>query len=504
MRLTATDEYLRAALHTLEKKLAPELSSSDAQAAAAIMGRVLTELLRREQVSAPPLAASVSLGRDLLAKAHEFAAENEISLSQPDERSHEPASAGFSSLAREHEELCARINRDAAILVDARSQLGQSAQQQLSALLLEIGRWAEAFPRDQRTIALPAAPRPAQPRGAPLDKDLLQKFLRQAHPDGDAVEVLEFKPIPGGFGKQTSRARIREASGEERDLIVRKSDPNPMGLKGAFVIDNEFHLLRDVYKADILPLPEPLWLAKDFPGVDADFYVMSPMPGAIPSSFLGAATASIHEEIILEMAEKMAKLHQLKLGAVADYLNDYDNPAVLQESISDCYRRLIAEWKDYYHENEHLPAPFVVYLLDWLAQNVPDNDATPVVVHGDFNVHNVLVEDGRISAILDWECSNIGAPEQDLAYIRPIISQHIDWDRFIDHYEASGGRNIDRASIDFYMAFAAMRLCVIFNRGVLNMQRGVNDDIRYGIIDLDLTPEFMTQALACTTRLDTN
>ena len=141
----------------------------------------------------------------------------------------------------------------------------------------------------------------------------------------------------------------------------------------------------------------------------------------------------------------------------------------------------------------------MVYLLDWLDRNVPANDATPVLVHGDFNVHNVLVDEGRITGVLDWECSNIGAPEQDLAYIRPIISQHIDWDRFIDHYEGSGGRTIDRGAMDFYMAFAAMRLCVIFNKGVKNLQQGGNSDIRYGIIDLDLTPEFMTQALACTT-----
>jgi hypothetical protein len=39
---------------------------------------------------------------------------------------------------------------------------------------------------------------------------------------------------------------------------------------------------------------------------------------------------------------------------------------------------------------------------------------------------------------------------------------------------------------------------VIFNKGVKNLQDGVNSDIRYGIIDLDLTPEFMKQALACT------
>lgn len=498
MKITDTSNYLRVALHTLETKIAPEMTSSDGQAAAAILGRVLGELARRETVSAPPLAANLALGRDLLGKLESLAGANGIAL-PPASADPMSGNGDFSSLAKQHELLTFRLEEVSAALADGRGELGALAQDQLSDLLLEMGRWDEAFPSGQRTIALPPAPEAPILPGEPLNRDTLEAFLRSVHPDGDKVAVTEFKPIPGGFGKQTSRMKYTDASGATHDAIVRKSDPMPMARKGAFLIDHEFHLLRDVYRTGILPMAEPLWLAKDFPGVDADFYVMSALSGTVPSSFLGAASAKIPEGIILDMAGKMAALHQMELAHLSSYLAAYDNPAVLNETIEQCYRRLIAEWKDYYESNDHLPSPFVVYLLDWLDRNVPANSATPVLVHGDFNVHNVLVDEGRITGVLDWECSNIGAPEQDLAYIRPIISQHIDWNRFIDHYEASGGRTINRGAMDFYMAFAAMRLCVIFNKGVKNLQRGGNSDIRYGIIDLDLTPEFMSQALACTT-----
>ncbi|WP_324741672.1 phosphotransferase family protein [Tsuneonella sp. CC-YZS046] len=497
MKITETADYLRVAIHTLETKIAPEMTSSDGQAAAAILGRVLTELRRREEVSAPVLAASVSVARQLAKQLRDLAADNGVPVTVA--ATDTPDQADFSSLALQHAALTQEIEALSSTLASRRSDLKDAAaQDQLSALLLDVGQWDEAFPSGQRTIALPAAPEAPPLPGESLSQDLLQAFLRSVHPDGDKVEIIEFKPIPGGFGKQTSRATYRDASGVEHFVIIRKSDPTPMARKGAFLVDYEFHLLRDVYKTGILPMAEPLWLAKDFPGVDADFYVMSALPGAVPSSFLGAASASIPEEIILDMAEKMAKLHQMELSHLTAYLTAYDNPTVLNETIEDCYRRLIGEWKDYYEQNNHLPSPFVVYLLDWLDRNIPPNDASPVLVHGDFNVHNVLVDNGRITGVLDWECSNIGAPEQDLAYIRPIISQHIDWNRFIDHYEASGGRKINRGAMDFYMAFAAMRLCVIFNKGVKNLQDGVNSDIRYGIIDLDLTPEFMKQALVCT------
>jgi aminoglycoside phosphotransferase (APT) family kinase protein len=498
MKITDSADYLRVALHTLETKIAPELTSADGQAAGAILGRVLNELRRREEVSAPQLAASLAVAGKLVDGLSMLARKNAISqpasLMRPGS-----TSSDFSSLALQHAALTAQIEALAAALANGRGRLTQKSDHEaLNALLFEVALWDEAFAKAQRTLPLPDAPTPPPLSGRPLTKDLLEIFLHSVHPDGEKVIVTEFKAIPGGFGKQTSRAKYTDGTGTQHEVIIRKSDPTPMASKGAFLVDNEFYLLRDVYKAGILPMAEPLWLAKDFPGVDADFYIMSALPGAVPSSFLGAASATIPEEIILDMAEKMARLHRMELTHIANYLAAYDNADVLNDTIENCYRRLIGEWKDYYEQYDHLPSPFVVYLLDWLSRNVPHNKAAPVLVHGDFNVHNVLVEHGRITGVLDWECSNIGAPEQDLAYIRPIISQHIDWDRFIDHYEASGGPEIARDAMDFYMAFAAMRLCIIFNKGVHNLQNGVNSDIRYGIIDLDLTPEFMTQALACT------
>ena len=498
MKITETGDYLRIALQTLEAKIAPEMTTPDGHAAAAILGRVLNELARRETVSAPALAANLATGRDILDKLTNFA-DTHLPAAVPSADTGRSDESQFSPLAGEHERLSQRLCSLAAALADARPGLDGDQQGALSALLLDMARWDEAFVSAQRTLPLPPAPKAPAHRGTPLTQDLLEAFLRTVHPDGSKVTVTQFKPIPGGFGKQTSRLRYTDAAGIEHDAIVRKSDPVPMTAMGAFSIANEFALLRAVHGAGILPLAEPLWLARDFPGVDADFYIMSALPGAVPSSFLGAASARIPENIILEMAEKMARLHQLDLDELAHYLSAHDNPAVLNETVEQCYRRLIAQWKDYYAAGDHLPAPFVIYLLDWLGQNVPANPARPVLVHGDFNVHNILVDDGRITGILDWECANMGAPEQDLAYVRPIISQHIEWDRFIDHYEASGGPVINRAAMDFYMAFAAMRLCVIFNKGVKNLQQGAVSDIRYGIIDLDLTPEFMAQALACTT-----
>jgi aminoglycoside phosphotransferase (APT) family kinase protein len=48
----------------------------------------------------------------------------------------------------------------------------------------------------------------------------------------------------------------------------------------------------------------------------------------------------------------------------------------------------------------------------------------PVIVHGDFGPQNVLIEDDRINALVDWEFAHIGQPVEDLAWAEWIVRMH--------------------------------------------------------------------------------
>ncbi|MGH8978448.1 MAG: phosphotransferase [Acidimicrobiia bacterium] len=47
-----------------------------------------------------------------------------------------------------------------------------------------------------------------------------------------------------------------------------------------------------------------------------------------------------------------------------------------------------------------------------------------VIVHGDFGPQNVLIGDGRISALLDWEFAHVGRAIEDLAWAEWIVRMH--------------------------------------------------------------------------------
>jgi hypothetical protein len=55
----------------------------------------------------------------------------------------------------------------------------------------------------------------------------------------------------------------------------------------------------------------------------------------------------------------------------------------------------------------------------------------------------------------------------------------MDWNHFLEHYYAHGGQKVNPASMLFCAAYAGMRLALAAGRFSLNLQRGINRDIRF-------------------------
>lgn len=64
-------------------------------------------------------------------------------------------------------------------------------------------------------------------------------------------------------------------------------------------------------------------------------------------------------------------------------------------------------------------APTVERALAWLEDNFPDDVAasTPVLAWGDSRIGNVLYQDFRPVAVLDWEMATVGPRELDVSWI---------------------------------------------------------------------------------------
>ncbi|MGV3512190.1 MAG: phosphotransferase [Novosphingobium sp.] len=106
--------------------------------------------------------------------------------------------------------------------------------------------------------------------------------------------------------------------------------------------------------------------------------------------------------------------------------------------------------------------PVIALGLAWLRDNLPP-PAPRVVVHGDFRIGNLMVHDGRLAGVLDWELAHLGDGHEDLAYGCMAVWRFGRLDKpgfgltdiasLARAYEAAGGERFDPARFRFWLVY---------------------------------------------------
>ena len=494
MRINSTDRYLQLVIRALETSIVPNLAPGPSKGIAEVMRTVLQELRKRENGSPAQLRARIAEGEKLAVGLLTLLGELTSGPAAADTDT-DTDTDNFEMLVQQHARLTERLadltRRLAALRAGnvKREEPGES-------LLRRVAEWELSYYEQQAAVPLPAAADAAAPDKHALTRDSLQLFLNeQRQAEGlPPVSVAAFEQVLGGYGKQTYLARLGHAVAAESEIVIRKTDPLDHMKFGFSTLEQEFHLLRSLAKTDF-PAPRPQYLGSNIAGVDGSFFTMPRIAGRVAGTFLGGVSDGNTEAMYLKLAELMARLHRMPMTTFSDYLNAHGDASVLGTNVRDCYRINLDAWARYTAQHEFLPSPYLSWMFDWLNSHLPDDDRPAVLVHGDFNVHNVLAEHGEVTGVLDWECAGFGAPEQDLAYVRPHIAKHIDWNRFIEHYLQCGGPRLNPDAMQFCLVYSAIRVNLGGNKLTYNLQHGANSDIRYAMVDLGFSQAFMQMGL---------
>jgi aminoglycoside phosphotransferase (APT) family kinase protein len=153
----------------------------------------------------------------------------------------------------------------------------------------------------------------------------------------------------------------------------------------------------------------------------------------------------------------LALLHSIpaeEVPALASY-PDSDDPIEAQR------RRY-----DFYAE----PHPAIELGFRWLERNRASRRSVQLL-HGDFRTGNLMVDQTGIVAVLDWECSHIGQPAEDIGWLcsrswrfghhdRPVggFGQR---DELMAAYRGAGGRDIHPEEIRYWEIFGLVRWAVL-------------------------------------------
>ena len=299
---------------------------------------------------------------------------------------------------------------------------------------------------------------PEDPPG--LDLHRLRRHLDQERP-GLAGGDLRAELIEGGRSNLTYRV-----TDGTRTWVVRRP---PLGhvLATAHDMAREHRVISALADTPV-PVPGTLLLCEDPEVIGAPFYVMDCMPGTPYRSEHqlrrigpGRTEAAVHT-----LVDTLVDLHAVDPAAVG--LADFGRP----EGFLD---RQLRRWGKQLDASRSRELPGMDELHAALGQALP-HSPTATIVHGDYRLDNVLIDDdGRLTAVLDWEMSTLGDPLTDLGLLVMYTEQrssdllsapttggapgHPSAAEIVERYARGSGRDV--SAVDWYTSFAYFKLAVI-------------------------------------------
>ncbi|CAJ1581051.1 phosphotransferase family protein [[Mycobacterium] wendilense] len=286
-----------------------------------------------------------------------------------------------------------------------------------------------------------------------------------------------------GFGQSNITSCVTDRSG--REWILREPPPGK-AVSTAHDVHREAGII-SALAASGIPVPHVVGTGQTAGG--APFFVMHRVGGRALETERDAEslTPDQRQDIGRQVASILGRLHTLDPAVLG--LPEPRSP-YLERQI----RRVTQAWDANGRDSRHDAAWQA--LRDSLAQAAPPRTRS-VVMHGDFRLSNTLIDDGTVTAVLDWELAAIGDPLADLAWLLddwrapedPAIVMPSptraggfpDREEMVRIYSEASGVPIDR--IDYYRAFSQWRAASLLQGVLVRRRKGIMGD--HGAVDLD-------------------
>ena len=266
---------------------------------------------------------------------------------------------------------------------------------------------------------------------------------------------------------KVGRSNITFKIFDDKNSYVLRRPPYGNKLESAHNMSREYKIIDELSKNN-LKVPKPIFLytEKDIP--EDDFYIMEYVEGKTISDNIEAKLLSSDEKqtISNSFIETIADIHNFDV--VNSKLNDLGKHEGYVE------RQLNREIED------------LDFATEMLFQNIPKQQKISIV-HGDYRLDNVRVNNGKVAAVVDWELCTIGDPLADLGTIiaswsnskekdTPFIYSPTLSDGFLSRSELleiySNNSDLDLKNIEFYVRLSYWKHAMIMEGVYVRYSRG--------------------------------
>jgi aminoglycoside phosphotransferase (APT) family kinase protein len=221
---------------------------------------------------------------------------------------------------------------------------------------------------------------------------------------GAPVAIRAAALLSGGAIQQNWALSVTRA-GREEEWVLRTD--NPATLAVSLPRLSEFALLRAAHAAGVR-VPEPLFACADCAILGAPFFVMRRVGGMATAFRLARAAAAKggDDALVRAMGRELARIHAIRPPR--------EDLAFLGPPPPDPGRAFVSAMRARL-DAAGTPRPVLEWGLSALERHFPP-PVPPVLCHNDFRTGNLMVEEGRLTAVLDWEFAGWGDPHADLGW----------------------------------------------------------------------------------------
>lgn len=194
--------------------------------------------------------------------------------------------------------------------------------------------------------------------------------------------------------------------------------------------------------------PEVVGVLADGDGMGTGYVMRRVIAEVNPAKIL----ANPPRALLTDLGGELARIHAIPAGAIPAAIPLMDTAAALAE--------LKARFLDYGGDR-----PVIALAIKWCEDHLPP-PATPVLVHGDYRMGNIMVDTDGLAVVLDWELAHRGDAHEDLAFGCMTVWRfgRIDQTAFgvgslaeyFAAYEAAGGVQVDPDRFHFWLVYRTL------------------------------------------------
>ena len=191
----------------------------------------------------------------------------------------------------------------------------------------------------------------------------LDGYLQSRLPNFEGINSI--KQFKGGQSNPTFLIKS-----VNKNYVLRRKPPGNL-LKSAHAVDREYKIIKALKKVHF-PVPETHILCTDESVIGTIFYVMEFLQGRIFwDADMPDCTIKERSEIYDDLNKNLAVLHNLDYESLG--LSDFGVPG-------NYFARQISRWSKQYRYSETKKIKEMDKLIEWLPQNIPDNDESSILL----------------------------------------------------------------------------------------------------------------------------